>query len=70
MGIMKISVCRTVCGEAALTPSLRGLAKIGSSEPIFDWGSVVITIGHSLRQPYRADTSLIEGGKATISQAP
>ena len=24
----------------ALAPSLRGLSKIGSSEPIFDWGSV------------------------------
>jgi len=26
---------------AALAPSVRGLAKIGISEPIFDWGSVL-----------------------------
>lgn len=24
----------------SLAPSMRGLAKIGFSEPIFDWGSV------------------------------
>ena len=49
---------------ALLAPSLRGLAKIGSSDPIFDWGSVVFMIGHSLRHGFRRATSLFEGGKA------
>ena len=44
-------------------PSLRELAKIGTSEPIFDWGSVVFTMGHSLRHALWRATSLREGGK-------
>ena len=48
-------------------PSLRGLAEIGFSEPISDWGSVVRTIGHSLRQPLRAAISLKEGGKGAVA---
>ena len=31
---------------------LRGLAKIGASEPIFDWGSFSMSVQNSLRQPF------------------
>ena len=35
-----------------------------------DWGSVLILMRHSLRQPLRAATSLKEGGKAASPQLP
>ena len=54
---------RRKCG-AILAPSLRGLAKIGSSQPIFDWGSVLLSLRHSLRHAVRRATSLKEGGEA------
>ncbi len=31
---------------------LRGLGKIGASEPIFDWGSFSMSVQNSLRQPF------------------
>ena len=60
-----VNCCLCVSGSTAPSaPSLRGLAKIGSSEPIFVWGSVLKWIRHSLRHAVRRATSLKEGGKA------
>ena len=48
-------------------PPLRG----GCQESlIFDWGSVPPSIGHSLRQPLRAATSLKEGAKGAARRFP
>ena len=44
--------------DCSLGPLFEGAVTEG------DWGSVVMTIGHSLSQPFRAATSLREGGKA------
>ena len=42
---------------AALAPSLRGLSKIGTSEPILDWGSVLPVSQPSYDTPSKREVS-------------